>query len=459
MARRARATTRADDRRREVPSIDTLLRSQPGRNGTRQFGKPLVKHALQGALAGVRDEAALGRSVPGDEVIMARALGVAARSYYGLSGVINATGVILHTGLGRAPLPARAARAAAEAARTYSDLEIDRETGGRGRRTTRAETFIEALTGAEAALVVNNNAAAILLALAALASRKEVLVSRGELIEIGGEFRLPDIMAASGAKLVEVGTTNRTRAADYERALSARTGLIMKVHPSNYRVVGFAESTEVQDLAPVARAAGVPLLYDIGSGLLDRFPEVPSDEPAVTEALAAGADLVAFSGDKLLGGPQAGVVTGSADLVEKLRRHPLARAVRVDVMTVAALEAVLRLYANGRRAELPVWQLLAVPQRVLLERAKALASMFPGSSVRPSEALVGGGTLPGYAVPSAELVVPASSAARTSARLRLGRPPVFCRTEAEALAFDLRTVMPGEDDDLARAIRYALEQD
>ncbi len=454
-----RARVRASaDRRRGVPSLDTLLRSSPGRKGAAKFGRPLVKRALQAVLAETRRKAARGGEVPSDDLLLARALGEAARIFYGIGEVINATGVLLHTGLGRAPLPKQAIEAAARAARGYADLEVDRESGGRGRRTGRAEALIEAITGAEDALVVNNNAAALMLSLAALAGRKEVVVSRGELIEIGGEFRLPDIMAASGAKLVEVGTTNRTRAADYRRAIGPKTALILKVHPSNYRVVGFSGSVELGDLADIARAGTIPLLYDIGSGLLERYAEVPADEPAVSEALSGGADLVAFSGDKLLGGPQAGVIAGRADLLERLRRHPMARAVRVDKMTVAALESVLRLYATGRRHDLPIWQMLSERQSHLLARARGLASVFTGAVARPSEAVAGGGALPGYALPSAELVVPAASPGRVAARLRLGQPPVFCRMEDGGLVFDLRTVPPESDDRLARAIRYVLEQ-
>src|SRR6266542_2265111 len=386
----------SSDRRRSVPSLDALLRSAPARRGARKFGRPLVKHALRAQLEEIRRHAARGRPLPDEEVILARALGAAARSFYGISEVINATGVVLHTGLGRAPLPRVAAEAAASAARGYTDLEVERETGKRGRRTGRAEAILESITGAEAALVVNNNAAALLIALAGLASRKEVLVSRGELIEIGGEFRLPDVMAASGAKLTEVGTTNRTRASDYRKALGPKTGLILKVHPSNYRVVGFTNSVDPGELSVIARQAAVPLLYDIGSGLLDRYPEVPVDEPSVIEALGRGADLVTFSGDKLLGGPQAGLIVGRAKLVERLRRHPLARALRVDKMTVAALEAVMRLYATGRRKELPLWDFLSVGQGRLLSRAKALATCFKGATARKGEAVAGGGSLPGY---------------------------------------------------------------
>jgi L-seryl-tRNA(Ser) seleniumtransferase len=447
------------DARRQVPSLDALLRSDPAAKAAVKFGRPLIKHALQIVLAGMRTDAAAGTAVPEEGIVLARAIGLAARNYYGISEVINASGVLLHTGLGRAPLPERAARAAAQAARGYADLEVDRETGGRGRRTSRAEALLEAVTGAPAALVVNNNAAALLLALAALATRKEVVVSRGELIEIGGEFRLPEIMAASGAKLVEVGTTNRTSRNDYTRALGSKTGLILKVHPSNYRVVGFTRAVPLDELAVVAREAKVPLLYDIGSGLLDRYPEVPVEEPAVTEALAGGADVVSFSGDKLMGGPQAGLLVGRTDLIERLRRHPLARALRVDKMTVAALEAVLRLYATGRRDELPLWDYLTASQSSLLGRAKGLACVFKGATVREADSVAGGGSLPGFGIPSAVLVLPVRSPDRVAARLRLGRPPVFCRVDDGTLLFDLRTVPPEDDDHLVRAIRYALEQD
>ncbi|TMK85925.1 MAG: L-seryl-tRNA(Sec) selenium transferase [Actinobacteria bacterium] len=445
------------DARRGVPSVDALLRSAPGRKGVTRFGRALVKQALGATLAEIRDQATRGTEVPEEGIILARALGAAARSYYGLSEVINASGVVLHTGLGRAPLPRGAADAAAGAAHGYSDLEVDRETGARGRRTARAETLLRALTGAQDALVVNNNAAALLLALAGLAAGREVLVSRGELIEIGGEFRLPEIMAASGARLVEVGTTNRTRAGDYRKAVGRRTAMILKVHPSNYRVIGFTNSVDLGELSELARTARIPLLYDVGSGLLERFPEVPADEPAVAEALAAGADLVSFSGDKLLGGPQAGMLVGRADLVDRLRRHPLARALRVDKMTVAALEAVLRLYATGRRSEVPLWGLLSVPQAKLLSRARALAQLFRGASAGESQAVAGGGSLPGYGIPSARLVLPADSPNDVAARLRTGRPSVFCRIEEGALVFDLRAVPAEDDDRLARAIRYALQ--
>jgi L-seryl-tRNA(Ser) seleniumtransferase len=415
-----------------------------------------MKRALREVLEDARRTAARGRAPAADEILMARAVNLAARMTFGLTGVVNATGVVLHTNLGRAPLPDEAVRAVARTARHHSDLEVDRETGRRGRRTTRAEFLLCALTGAEDALVVNNNAAALLLALSAVARRKEVLVSRGELIEIGGEFRLPEIMGASGARLVEVGTTNRTRLADYRRALSDRTGLILKVHPSNYRVVGFAEAPPLGSLAQLAEKTGVPLLYDIGSGLLARARGVPPEEPAAADALAGGTHLVCFSGDKLLGGPQAGMVLGRRGLVDRLRRHPIARAVRVDKMTVAALEAVLAMYAGGRRDDLPVWRALSAPASSLRARARRLAERLPGSSVARTDAVAGGGSIPGYALPSHAVRLAVDHPDRIAARLRTSSPPVFCRIEGDGLLFDLRTVDPDDDDRLARAILYSL---
>jgi L-seryl-tRNA(Ser) seleniumtransferase len=370
--------------------------------------------------------------------------------------------VVLHTGLGRAPLPADAAEAAVRAS-AYSDLEIDRETGKRGKRSTRAELLLTAITGAGAALVVNNCAAALLLGLGALARRREVLVSRGELIEIGGEFRIPDIMAASGAKLVEVGTTNRTRVDDYRDAASDRTGLILKVHPSNYRVVGFTASPPMTELAGLARDVGVPFLYDLGSGMLDRIPGVPTDEPSAREALADGADLVTFSGDKLLGGPQAGIVLGREDLIERLRRHPIARAVRVDKMQVAALERVLATYSRGDHLDLPVWRMLLRPvdevKRRAEELARSLDGELEGARVVRTEATVGGGAIPGYEIPSWGVAVRAPSPSAMAGRLRTGRPPVFSRVEEAAVVLDVRTVADDQLQDLRRAVLYALEGD
>ena len=453
----------AAEARRRIPSLDALLRSEPGRHASASFGRALVKEALARTLDEVRGTAARGIEPPSDEEILAHAIGAAAGATNGLTRVINGTGVILHTGLGRAPLPDGAARAAARTAVGYTDLEIDRASGRRGRRSTRAELLVTALTGAKDALVVNNGAAGVLLALSALARGKQVLVSRGELIEIGGEFRIPDIMGASGAKLIEVGTTNRTRAKDFRAALSDRTALILKIHPSNYRVVGFTAEPSARELAALAKAAGVPFVYDLGSGLLERPPGFPADEPTAAEALAAGADAVIFSGDKLLGGPQAGIVAGSAELIARLRRHPVARAVRVDKMQAAALERVLALHAGGRRAQIPTWRMLREPAEEVRHRAEQLAKTLDGdlagAHVIACGSTVGGGSMPGYTIASFGVEVRVPGPTAMAGRLRVGSPSVICRVTERGILVDLRTVGDEEVADLARAIQYGLEGD
>ncbi len=462
-AQRERPRIAGPEARRRLPSVDALLRSEPGQRASATFGRSLIKHTVSITLDDVRRSIERGAEPPDDDEILARAIAAASVAANGLVRVINATGVILHTGLGRAPLPDRAADAAARAARGYVDLEVDRTTGNRGRRTSRTERLLAALTGAEAALAVNNNAAALLLALAALARGKQVLVSRGELIEIGGEFRIPDILAASGAKLVEVGTTNRTRISDYRGALSERTALVLKVHPSNYRVVGFTAAPSAKDLAALTRRAKVPLLYDLGSGLLEPGPGSLLDEPSAVQALGDGADLVAFSGDKLLGGPQAGIVLGRSDLIERLRRHPIARAVRVDKMQAAALDAVLAMYARGEHGTVPTWRMLREPAAGVRHRAERLARALDGdlsgAHVVASEAAVGGGSVPGVAMPSFGVEVRAPEPEAMASRLRTGSPSVFCRVTERGVFLDVRTVAEDELPDLVRAVRYALEGD
>jgi L-seryl-tRNA(Ser) seleniumtransferase len=382
---------------------------------------------------------------------------------FGLTPVINATGVLLHTNLGRAPLADAALRAAVKAGAHYSALEVDPDTGNRGKRGTRAETLLAAVTGAEDAVVVNNCAAALLLSLAAIAKGKPVLVSRGELIEIGGEFRMPDIMSASGAKLVEVGTTNRTRLADYRAALTDRTAAILKVHPSNYRVVGFTAETSPTQLAGLATKAKIPLVYDVGSGLLDRERGFPGQEPTVHGALEDGADLVTFSGDNLLGGPQAGLVAGRADLIARLRRHPIARAVRVDKIQLAAIEATLMLYATGRHTEIPVHRMIHTPMDTLAKRAHLLAETIggdlEGAHVARVDSTVGGGSMPGMSLPSWGIRIRVPDPSSYAARLRTGRPSVFCRVGDDHVVLDVRTVADEEVPHLARAVHYALEGD
>jgi L-seryl-tRNA(Ser) seleniumtransferase len=426
------------------------------------FGRALVKSTVSEVLSEARASASGGLPPDADDVLLARALQRASRVATGLVPAINATGVVLHTNLGRAPLPEQAIRAVARAA-GYADLEVDRDSGERGGRSARAERMLRILTGAEDAFVVNNCAAALLLALAALSKGKQVLVSRGELIEIGGEFRIPDILAASGAKLVEVGTTNRTRRADYRSALNERTGVILKVHQSNYRMVGFTAAATTEQLASLAREQAVPLIYDVGSGLLAPGHGMPPDEPSIARALADGADLVTFSGDKLLGGPQAGCIVGRGDLVEKLKRHPMARAVRVDKLQVAALEQVLLLHATGRCDELPVVRMLTEPSASVHARAVRLATALDGdlegAHVVKLESAVGGGATPGVGMPSWGVRLMAPDPRAFAARLRAGSPAAFCRVERDAIVFDARTVTSEEIPHLTRAIQYALEGD
>src|SRR5256714_2922235 len=361
---------------RDLPSVDEL---------TRGVEDPLAVDAARTVLAHARETIAAGGS-PGDLAASLRAELRALRAPR-LRRVLNATGVIVHTNLGRAPLAPEALERVVEAARGYSNLEYDLADGRRGSRQEHVADALRRLTGAEAALVVNNNAAAVLLALAALAEGREVVVSRGELIEIGDGFRIPDVLARSGARLREVGTTNRTRAADYERAIGPETALLLRVHQSNFRVVGFTEQPQLTELVRIARARGLPVVDDLGSGVLAEL----GDEPSARAALAAGADLVCFSGDKLLGGPQAGIVVGHAELVERLRRHPLQRALRADKLTLAALEATLALYLDPGLAEreIPVLRMLSEPVEAVRARAKRLADLV-GGEVEETVGRVGG---------------------------------------------------------------------
>jgi L-seryl-tRNA(Ser) seleniumtransferase len=398
--------------------------------------------------------------------IEARALALADRhARPSLRRVINATGVILHTNLGRAPLAAAALDHARVAAAGYVNLEYDLDRGARGHRHTHAERRLCMLTGAEAALVVNNNAAAALLALAALASGREVIVSRGELVEIGGGFRVPDVLAQSGAALREVGTTNRTRAADYAAAIGDRTAAILRVHPSNFRIDGFTERPALIELAALADRFQIPLIEDLGSGWLDRDAAVPAlaDEPNVTDSLRDGAHLVMFSGDKLLGGPQAGLVVGRRDLVDRLRAHPLMRALRADKLTHAALEATLILWASPTsRADIPVYRMLTMTATVIEARARRAADRLggiPGIQARlsPGESTTGGGAAPALALPTTllTLTLDGHSTAAFEQALRMGTPPIVARIQQDAVVVDLRTVAEDEDDLLTAGITDA----
>ncbi len=410
--------------------------------------RALAVEAARSSLARAREEIRAGRD-PGN--LAERALAeLADATEPSLRRVLNATGVIVHTNLGRAPLGAPALARVLEVGGSYSNLEYDLDEGGRGSRQAHVAGLLRRLTGAEAALVVNNNAAAVLLALAALAEGREVLVSRGELIEIGDGFRIPDVLARSGAQLVEVGTTNRTRAADYEAAIGPETAVLLRVHQSNFRVVGFTERATTVALAAVARRAGIPLVDDLGSGVLVASNSLLlADEPSARGSLEAGADIVCFSGDKLLGGPQAGVVVGRADLVERLRRHPLQRALRADKLTLAALEGTLALYLEPERAlrEVPVLRMLVEPAAGVRARAARLAAAVDGE-VERTVARVGGGALPLAELPSFACAIEEALATP----LRTGTPPVVAIVRDGRTLLDCRTLSDDDVDEVAAAV-------
>ncbi len=446
---------------RALPSVDRLLADERLRALADGAPAPVLTQLARQALDAARAAIAGGRPPPTEEQLVENVLGLAqAVLQPSLRPVINATGVIIHTNLGRAPLSDEALAAMAAVSRGYSNLEYDLEAGERGSRHVHLESALRALTGADAALAVNNNAAALLLALSALARDREVIISRGQAVEIGGGFRIPDVMRQSGARLVEVGTTNRTYLSDYQAALTPDTAVLMRVHASNFRIVGFAESPSVQDLARLAHEHGLLFLDDIGSGcLLDTTAFGLAPEPTVQESLAAGADLVLFSGDKLLGGPQAGVIAGRTDPIDQLRRHPLARAVRMDKAGIAALTATLHHYLRGEALQkVPVWRMIATPASDLRRRARRWARQLGAPSrVIPGRSMVGGGSLPEESLPTTLLALPGDGThlAGLARRLRTGSPPVVARIERDALLFDPRTVDPRDDRALLSAVRSA----
>jgi L-seryl-tRNA(Ser) seleniumtransferase len=424
---------------RDLPSVDELLRDARLQAEPKALSVP----AARAALARARDEIRAGVD-PGD--LVARVgLELATARAARLRRVLNATGVIVHTNLGRAPLAETALERVVQVGRGYSNLEYDLEEGARGSRQDHVAAILRRLTGAEAALVVNNNAAAVMLALAALAEGREVLVSRGELIEIGDGFRIPDVLARSGARLVEVGTTNRTRAADYERAVGPETAVLLRVHQSNFRLVGFTERPRLEELARVGHAAGLPLVDDLGSGVLAEL----QDEPSARDELTAGADLVCFSGDKLLGGPQAGIVVGRADLVDRLRRHPLQRALRADKLTLAALEGTLALYLDPERSarEIPVLRMLRQTPETIRARAERLAGLV-GGEVEATVGRVGGGALPLAEVPSFACSIDEELAAE----LRRRETPVVAVVRDGRCLLDCLTIADTEVDEVAAAV-------
>lgn len=442
---------------RGIPSVSAILELTGVQELVRVWGRDLVVEAARSATERERRRLPAGETPTEDwTVAVARELGsIDGRT---LVPVINASGVIIHTNLGRAPLSAGSLAALQRVGSGYSNLEYDLTEGVRGSRHVHAERLLCDITGAEAALVTNNNAAAVLLVLMGLAQGREVVISRGQLVEIGGGFRIPEVMAQSGARLVEVGTTNRTYVEDYLRAANTETALFMYVHRSNFSLSGFVHEPQLRELAEAAHRVGARFYADVGSGALrETTAYCLAHEPTVQECLAAGADVVSFSGDKLLGGPQAGLVVGRADSVAPLRRHPLMRALRIGKLTLAALEATLFEYRRGAETEsIPVWRMIAAEREALAARAERWRAALGRGELREGRSAIGGGALPGQTLPTVLWALPAAHPQELARRLRAGTPPVVTRVEEDALVLDPRTVPPEEDDRLLDVVRSAL---
>ena len=453
---------------RLLPSIDELLQSPPGQRLIATYSRPSVLRALRASLDGARTAIRAGQPCPDVEHLLetARAL-LEQEQRPRLQPVINATGVIINTNLGRAPLSQEALAAVRAVAGGYSNLEYDLEAGARGSRHTHIAALLRELTGAEAALVTNNNAAAVLLALSTLAAGREVIISRGQLVEIGGGFRVPDVMSQSGCKLVEVGTTNRTRLSDYAAALDERTALLLAVHPSNFQITGFTETTPLLELVELAHQRNLLVMEDLGSGCLLPCEQFHlAHEPMPQESLAVGADLICFSGDKLLGGPQAGILLGKAEIIGKIARHPLMRALRIDKMTLAALETTLRHYQRGEAlTRIPIWRMIAAPENRLAQRAGKWAERLRGQGisarVQRGSSTIGGGSLPGETLPTmllaleaAHLALPLEEIARL---LRTRHIPIVARIQRDTLLLDPRTVLEEQDEEVTHALLEVLK--
>jgi L-seryl-tRNA(Ser) seleniumtransferase len=448
--------------RRSIPAVDSLLHTSQAAELIAIYGRSLALDGIRSVLAELRGEVQGGMAVPDATAI----LDLASQKISNwlnpsLIPVINATGVILHTNLGRAPLSQAALQAVAQISAGYSTLEYDLERGQRGTRALHAENLLLRLTGAEAALVVNNNAGAVLLALSALASRRRVVISRTQLVEIGGGFRVPDVMRQSGARLVEVGTTNRVHASDFESALSEPAALVLRAHHSNFKLVGFTSELSFTELVEIAHRFHVPILDDLGSGaLLDTARFGLGHEPTVQESLQAGADLVCFSGDKLLGGPQAGIIVGRRDLLARIKKHPLARALRADKICLAALSATLLAYLKGEAEfSLPVWQMIALSPATVGERARRWVAALQSGEVILGQSTVGGGSLPEESLPTFLLSLAVPQPNRFLARLRKVNPPIIARIENERVVFDPRTVLAFQEDAFLKGLRQVLTND
>jgi L-seryl-tRNA(Ser) seleniumtransferase len=446
---------------RDLPSVDSVLSQAPLIEVLSTYRRDWVVDRVRQQLDLARERVRQGSTAPAPvEVAEDVRHSIEVLTQPAPRPVINATGVIIHTNLGRAPLSHAATEAAVRAARGYSDLELDLDTGQRGSRQAHLQSLLQQLTGAEAALVVNNNASAVLLGLSALAAGKEVIVSRGEAVEIGGGFRVPDVLRQSGATLVDVGTTNRTYVRDYEEAITHNTGAFLKAHASNFRVEGFTAAVEPAELVALGKQQGIPVLHDVGSGcLLDTERYNLAHEPTPQESIANGVGLVFFSGDKLLGGPQSGIVVGRKELVQRLERHPLARALRIDKLSLASLTATLMHYLRQEaEQEIPIWRMISTSPEVIQERAKGWqATLEAPAAVIPSQSAIGGGSLPGETLPSWALALSCEGHAGgpewVMEKLRRCDPPIIARIEEDRVLLDPRTVLAEEEGALLKGLR------
>ncbi len=452
---------------RDLPSVEQLLQTSTALTLIQEYGRPLTVDAIRTILDALRQQGKKGELIlPNQNKLLDSAKSLVKDwTAPTLQEVINASGVILHTNLGRAPLSTAAMRAMEATSRGYSTLEFDLANGKRGSRLVHAEALLKRLTGAEAALVVNNNAAAVLLVLSALANRKQVVIARSQLVEIGGGFRIPDVMKQSGAKLVEVGTTNKVRLSDYTEALesialkagkinSTLPGLVMRAHRSNFQIIGFTEEPSLKEIAEAAHQFGVPCVDDLGSGtLLDTARYGMTHEPTIQESLAAGVDLVTFSGDKLLGGPQAGIIIGRADLVNKIKKHPLARAIRADKLCLAALTATLLHYLKDEaEREIPIWRMISRSPESIRKTARGWAKSLGMGEVLASQSTVGGGSLPGEIIPTHVLALAVQHPEQVMKRLRACTPPIIARTSEDKVLLDPRTVLPEQESTLLECL-------
>ena len=445
---------------RQIPSVSSILMDQHISNLVDEFSPEVITKLVQNKLGEIRLTATCTSEIPTiSEIVNQISNHVKSNWTDWPRNVINATGVVIHTNLGRAPLSSESMYAATDSSKSYSDLELELNSGKRGSRQARVSKLLSALTGAEAGLVVNNNAAALMLGLSALALNKEVIVSRSEAVEIGGGFRIPDVLKQSGAALVEVGTTNRTYVEDYEREITEETGAILSIHASNFKIIGFTSTPSISDLSNLGIRRGIPVLHDVGSGsLLDTTKYGLAAEPQPQASIAAGTDLCFFSGDKLLGGPQAGIVIGRKTYIDQLSRHPLARAFRIDKMNLAALTATLIHYLKKEaETKIPVWQMISAKSDDLRKRAHNILNQISSNDIYSieiieTESTIGGGSLPGETMKSVGIKIIGKNPENLASKMRKGNRPVVSRIEGNTVIFDLRTVLPNDDDILATVI-------